>query len=105
MSTGILGQANPTINTSTTVYTVPASKTASLTVSFCNMNSSDTVKVRLSLTAASTAAGVTNYLEFDANVPPNGVIERGAIMAGTGENIIVRCSSSDVSVSVYGIEE
>ena len=105
MSTGILGQSNPTLNTSTTVYTVPAGKTASLTVSFVNMNSSDTAKIRLSLTAVSAAAGVTNYLEFDANIPPNGVIERGAIMAGAGENIIVRCSSSDISVSVYGIEE
>ena len=105
MSTGILGQSNPTINTSTTVYTVPSGKVASLTVSFCNMNSSDTAKVRLSLTASGAGAGVTNYLEFDANIPPNGVIERGAIVAGAAENIIVRCSSSDISVSVYGIEE
>ena len=105
MSTGILGQSNPTGSTSTTVYTVPAGKTASLTVSFCNMNSSDTVKIRLSLTAVSAAAGVTNYLEFDANIPPNGVLERGAIVAGAGENIIVRANSSEVSVTVYGIEE
>jgi hypothetical protein len=104
MSTGILGLSNPSVNTSTTVYTVPAGKVASLTVSFCNMNSSDTAKIRLSLTSLSTATA-NSYLEFDANVPPNGVIERGAIVAGAAENIIVRCSSSDVSVCVYGIEE
>jgi hypothetical protein len=69
------------------------------------MNSSDTVKVRLSLTPPSTSANTSNYLEFDANIPPNGVLERGAIVAGTGENIIVRATSPDVSVSVYGIEE
>jgi hypothetical protein len=105
MSTGILGQAVLAAVTSTTVYTVPAGKTASLTVSFCNMNSSDTVKVRLSLTPASTAANTSNYLEYDTNIPPNGILERGAIVAGQNENIIVRATSADVSVSVYGIEE
>ena len=104
MSTGILGQAILSATTSTVVYTVPAGKTSSLTVSFCNQNSSDAAKVRLSLTPLSTATA-NSYLEYDANVPANGILERGAIVAGQGENIIVRATSSDVSVVVYGIEE
>jgi hypothetical protein len=83
---------------------VPAGKVASLTVSFCNQSSSDAAKVRLSLTALSTATA-NSYLEFDANIPANGILERGAIVAGAGENIIVRSTTSEVSVVVYGIEE
>jgi hypothetical protein len=105
MATGILGQALLTAVTSTTVYTVPAGKTSSLTVNFCNQNSSDTTKIRLSITPSGAAANTATYMEYDANIPPNGVLERGAIVLGTGQNVIVRATSSDVSCVVYGIEE
>lgn len=104
MSTGLLGKAILAATTSTTVYTVPAGKTASLTVSFCNQSSSDGAKIRLSLTDLASATA-NSYLEFDSNIPPNGILERGAIVAGQNENIIVRSTSDTVSVVVYGIEE
>jgi hypothetical protein len=104
MPSGTLGRAMLAPTTSTTVYTVPAGKTASLTVAFCNQSSSDGAKIRLSLTNLATATS-NSYIEFDSNIPPNGILERGAIVAGAGENIIVRATSDTVSVVVYGIEE
>lgn len=104
MASGLLAQAILTATTSTTAYTAPVGKTASITVSFCNQNSSDSAKVRLSLTSLSTATA-NSYLEYDANIPPNGILERGALVVGSSQNIIVRATSSDVSVIVYGIEE
>jgi len=104
MPSGTLGRAMLAATTSTTVYTVPAGKTASLTVSFCNQSSSDPAKIRLSLTSLASATA-NSYLEYDSNIPANGILERGAIVAGAGENIIVRATSDTVSCVVYGIEE
>jgi hypothetical protein len=104
MASGLLAQTILTATTSTTAYTVPAGKTASITVAFCNQNSSDSTKVRLSLTSLSTATA-NSYLEYDANIPPNGILERGALVLAAAQNVIVRATSSDVSVIVYGIEE
>jgi hypothetical protein len=100
---GILGGVTLTASTDTTVYTVPAGKVASLTINFCNRSSSDPVKVRLSLTPNAPASN--NYIEYDANVPAAGVLERGAIILEAGDKVIARATSSSVTVMVYGIEE
>jgi hypothetical protein len=104
MSTGLLGQAMLAATTNTTVYTVPAGKTASLTVAFCNQSSSDPSKVRLSITSSATPTS-NSYIEYDSNVPANGVLERGAIVLGQNEKVIVRSTADTVSCVVYGIEE
>ena len=104
MSTGLLGRAMLAADTLTTVYTVPAGKVASLTVSFCNQSSSGTAKVKLAITELATATANT-YIEYNSDIPVNGVLERGAIVLGAAEKIIVASNSSEVSVNVFGIEE
>ena len=104
MSTGLLGRAMLTASTDTTVYTVPASKVASITVSFCNQSSSATAKIKLAITELASATS-NSYIEFNADIPVNGVLERGAIVLGAAEKVIVYSNSSDVSVNVFGIEE
>jgi hypothetical protein len=102
MASGILGQANPAAITNTTVYTVPASTTATFTVSMCNRSAS-TIAVRLAI--ASTATPVdSEWIEYDALIPPNSVLERTGIVAQAAERVVTYVSAAAVSVNVYGFE-
>jgi len=103
MATGILGQTTPAATTNTTVYTVPASKTATFNVSMVN-TSTGLIAVRLAVSSTGTPA-TSEYFEYDTLLPANGVLERGGLVAQTGENVVVYASATGVSVSVYGYEE
>ena len=102
MATGILGQSNPAANTNTTVYTVPAGLTATFNISAVNIGATiSTITVSVAATGTPTAS---ERLEFNTVLPPNGVLERGGIVAQAGENVVVNSSTANVSVSVYGFE-
>jgi hypothetical protein len=104
MSTGLLGRSLLPAANNTVVYTVPSGKNASITVSFCNQSSSAPAKVKLAITELATATA-NSWIEFNADIPVNGVLERGAIILGPNEKVIAVSNSADVSVNVYGIEE
>jgi hypothetical protein len=102
MATGRLGIADLTAATNTTLYTVPATTFSVLSVNICNRGSS-TANVRIAIAAAATPLN-GEYIEYDAQVLPNGVLERTGIIADTTKLIVVRSSNSDVSATAYGIE-
>ena len=103
MPTGILGQAAPTAATLTTVYTVPATKTAVFNVSIVNRGPT-TAAVRLAIAGTGTPTNA-EYIEYDAIIPVNGVLERGGLVAQAAENVVVYSSIAGISVSAYGYEE
>jgi len=103
MATGILGQSNPAATTNTTVYTVPSGKVSTLTVSICN-TSVTPISVRLAVAASGTPS-ISEYLEYDATIPQNGVLERGGIVAQAAKNIVVYANTAAVSVTIFGYEE
>lgn len=102
MASGTLGTAALAANTNTTVYTVPAGTVASLNISLVNRGSAEAT-VRFSVGSASPTNA--QYLEYDAIVPAGGILERTAIVAGAGDNVVVRASTADCSVRVHGFEE
>lgn len=102
MASGILGTANLSATTNTTVYTVPASTFSVVTVSICNRSSS-TVTVRLAVSTSGTP-GLADYLEYGTQVLANGVLERSGIVLETGRRVVVYSSAVDVSAVVTGIE-
>ena len=104
MASGILGKADLSATTETTVYTTPSGKTSSCTLSICNRSTSDSVKVRVSLTDLSVMTA-NSYIEFEAAIPPAGVLERSAIVLAANEKIIVRSSAASVSAVIFGVEE
>lgn len=103
MASGILGQSAPAANTFTTVYTVPASTTSTFTVSFANCNSFS-INVRLAVAASATPL-TAEYLEFEAIIPANSVLERSGIVAQAGKQVVVHTNVTNTAVSVYGFEE
>ena len=104
MASGILGtQSSLLANTLTTVYTVPAD-----VVSYCNFNIVNTnataVTVRVALAATGTPTSA-EYIEYNAEIGGNGVLERTGIALQSGKNLIAFSNTANVSISVYGVEE
>lgn len=103
MASGTMGQAALSAATNTTVYTVPAGKTASFTVNFQNRAiTSVWVRLAISASASPTAA---EYVLYDVLVGQYGTLEKTGLVASEGKNIVVYSSAANVSVNVYGFEE
>ena len=103
MATGILGNSDLNAATDTIVYTVPENTFSVVSVNLCNRNSANPADVRLAISDSGTPTNA-EFIEFDSELIANGVIERSGIVIQSDKNIVVRASTNDVSVNVYGIE-
>lgn len=103
MPSGILGAADLAATTNTTVYTVPAGKTATCTLSLCNRNAVS-VKVRVALAAAASPSN-SEFIEYDAVVPANTPLERSAIVLDATKRLVVYSDTAGVSAVAFGFEE
>lgn len=103
MTIGVLGQSNPAADTNTTVYTVPASVSATCNISVVNTGPTASA-VNVAIAATGTPAA-SEYIEYQTVIPPNGVLERGGMVAQTGKNIVVYATTSNISATVYGFEQ
>lgn len=102
MATGILGTANLTAATNTVLYTVPSTTFTVATVSICNRsNAAITVRLAMSATSSPTTA---EWIEYDAEVLPKGVLERTGLVLDTTKNLVVYASTGNVSAVAFGIE-
>lgn len=102
MSSGKLGKADLAAAVDTDLYTAPAATVATAAVAFVNRTAA-AIAVRLAVRSAALAN--TDYLEYDASVPANGVLERTGIVLSAGEIITARASAVGVSVRAHGFEE
>lgn len=102
MATGRLGTSDLPAATNTTVYTVPSSTFAVVSVNVCNRsNVAQAVRIATAATDTPTAA---EYIEYDVEIGAKGVLERTGIIIGASQKIVARASGSNVSVVVFGIE-
>lgn len=102
MASGILGQSNPTAATNTTVYTVPASVTATATISVTNIGG-EPAAFNFAVSATGTP-GNSEWILYNVQLSPGLTFERSGVVAQTGKNFVINASTSNVSVSVYGFE-
>jgi hypothetical protein len=103
MATGKLGTADIAATTLTTVYTVPATKVASFTISICNRMGIP-VNVRIAEGTSGTPA-LSEYIEYDTYVPANGVLERTGRVLGASATVVAYASATGVSININGYEE
>lgn len=102
MPAGQLFAANLAATTTTTLYN-PAGVTATLTLSLCNRSAVGLlVRVALAATAAPTDA---EWIEYDVYLAPSGVLERSAIVVGSGQFLVARASGAGVSAVGFGFED
>lgn len=101
----VLGQINPTANTLTTAYTVPsATQTVVSTVTVCNLaNTASTFS--LAVQPANAAIANKHYVNYQTTLPANDTIALTlGITLATTDVIAANCSTSTVSVNVFGSE-
>lgn len=101
----VLAQVNPAATTLTTLYTVPAvTSTTVSSVVVCNQAASDGT-FRISIQVAAAADNAKQYLYYDTNVYANDtfIATVGLTLATTD---VVKCyaSSTTISFSLYGVE-
>ena len=102
---GRLGALALAAATDATLYTAPAGRKATVTVSFSNRSATDTT-VRLAMADGNLATLANeDYLEYDAPLPGNGTLERDRITVAAGHTLIVRAAAATVSAMAFGIEE
>jgi hypothetical protein len=101
----VLGQINPTANTLTTVYTVPAANSAVIsTVAICNLSNIATT-FRLAVQPTGAAISNKHYINYDTPLPGSDSITLtlGLTLAAT-DVISANVPTANVSVSVFGSE-
>lgn len=104
MASGILGQAALSATTNTTVYTVPASTLSVVNINIVNRSTSASADVRVALASTATPQN-SEFIEYDATIPPRGVLERTGVAMNATEKVVVYASTANCSVNVYGLEQ
>lgn len=101
----ILGQLNPTANTLSTVYTVPASNSAVIsTVVVCNQGANSS-SFRLAVIPSGNTILGKHYLNYDTPIPGNDsiAITIGVTLAAN-DSISANALTSGISFNIFGSE-
>ena len=103
---GRLGAASLSATTLTGVYTVPASRKATCTISLCNRGTADVTVRVANIDGAVGAVADEDYIEYGVTLPGNGgVLERTGITLTAAHTLAVYASATGVSAVVFGVEE
>ncbi len=100
------GQSAPSANTDTTLYTVPASKSfVGSSIVICNRNTSSHAKFRVAVVPSGETLGNEHYLFYDMFVEArDSIIKLLGLSLATGDRVVVRADSADLSFSLFGSE-
>ena len=101
----VLGQINPSSDTDTTLYTVPANTSAIIsTINICNQGM-NTAQFRVAVRPSGESLATKHYIAYNAAVASNDSISLtiGLTMANT-DVLTVRANTSTVSFNAFGSE-
>lgn len=103
MATGRLGAVDLTAAVDTLLYTVPVGTFTVATVSIVNRSNS-AITVRVGVSTSTTTIGVTDFIEYETELMPKGVLERTGLVLDAGKSLLVRSSTANVTAMAFGIE-
>ena len=88
------------------IYPNSGSGPATMNIAFCNMSTAETNGVRVAISNASDASGITSadYVEYNQTVNPSNVYERTGMVISPGESIYVFDQFGVCSARVHGFE-
>lgn len=101
----VLGQINPTANTLTTLYTVPAvTQTVVSTISICNQSANATT-FSLAVQPAGAVLAAKHYMNYQTPIPGNDTITLTLGMTlGNTDVVSANVGTSTISIHAYGSE-
>lgn len=111
-NTGILASQTFNALTYTPIYSPTANTFSVVTISVCNKNSNP-IRIRLALAVDPDIPAAGNYIEYQTEILPNGVLERTGVIIQSGRTLYAystgptgatNADASQTDVVVYGIE-
>ena len=104
MATGKLGGVDLTsAATDTLLYTTPTGYFTVATVSIVNRTNS-AMTIRMGVSTSTSTMSNTDYLEYETEILPKGVLERTGLVLDAGKSILVRSSAVGATAIAFGIE-
>lgn len=103
MANGVLASVAVPATTYTSIYGPPVNTFSVVTVSISNKNGT-AIQVRLALAVDPAIPANGNYIEYNAEILPGGVLERGGVVLQHGRTIYAYSTQANTDVVVYGIE-
>ena len=103
MANGVLASVALNATTYTLIYGPPVNTFGVVTVSIVNKNTTS-IQVRLALAENPDIPAAGNYIEYNAEILPGGVLERTGIVIQNGRTIYAYSSQANTDIVVYGIE-
>jgi len=104
MASGVYGKADLAATTWTEIVAAPTSGVKVASVSICNRSSSDDITIRIAVTADVSSVSDSDYIEYDAVIPPAGVLERTGIVLSATNGLMVYSSAASVSALAFGVD-
>ena len=105
MAKKVLGQVNPSATTATTLYTVPAGKTAVISTLVVANLSTSAATYRIAIRVAGSALSNEEYIAYDVALSANDstALTLGITLAAT-DVVTVYASSANVAFNAFGDE-
>jgi len=102
----VLGQSNPSVNTNTDVYTVPASNsTVVSSIAICNANTTANVNYSIAIRPAGATLAQKHYIAANAVVGfLDTIVLTSGLTLGNGDVVTVFTTGALTSFSLFGSE-
>lgn len=104
MPGSVLGQYSLSQNIAQAIYVCDKTVATTATVNICNLNKF-AITVSVAVSASQTSPTNAEWLEWQAEIGPNGTLERTGLLISPGKYIVVKSSNDNVSASCWGITQ